>query len=107
MNAYSWTWVAIVAAAVLAWGIKFAGHSVPESWLENPRIHRIAGYITVAMLAALFGVQAFTSDGDLALDSRLAAVAVAAVLLWRKAPFWLVVLAAALTAALLRWVGLP
>lgn len=107
MSAYTWTWVAIAAAAALAWGIKLAGHSVPESWLENPRVHRIAGYITVAMLAALFAVQGFTTRGQLAIDSRLAAVAVAVILLWRKAPFWLVVLAAAVTAAGLRAIGLP
>jgi hypothetical protein len=107
VSPYTWTWVAIIAAALLAWGIKFAGHSVPESWLENPRIHRIAGYITVAMLAALFAVQAFTTKGQLALDSRLAAVGVAVILLWRRAPFWLVVLAAAVTAAALRALGLP
>lgn len=107
MTAYTLTWIAIAAAAALAWGIKFAGHSVPEGWLENPRVHRIAGYITVAMLAALFAVQGFTTRGELVLDSRLAAVAVAVVLLWRKAPFWLVVLAAAVTAAGLRALGLP
>jgi branched-subunit amino acid transport protein len=107
VSAHAWIWLAIVASAVLAWGIKFAGHSVPESWLENPRVHRIAGYVTVSMLAALFAVQAFTTRGDLVLDSRVAAVAVALVLLWRRAPFWLVVLAAAVTAALLRWAGLP
>jgi len=107
VSAYAWTWIAIAAAAALAWGIKFAGHSVPESWLANPRVHRIAGYITVAMLAALFAVQGFTTKGELALDSRLAAVLVAVALLWRKAPFWVVVLAAAVTAAGLRALGLP
>ena len=107
MSAYAWTWIAIAAAAALAWGIKFAGHSVPESWLANKRVHRIAGYITVAMLAALFAVQGFTTKGELALDSRLAAVLVAVALLWRKAPFWVVVLAAAVTAAGLRALGLP
>ena len=107
MSAHAWIWVAIVASALLAWGIKYVGHSVPESWLENPRVHRIAGYITVSMLAALFAVQAFTARGALVLDSRVAAVAVGVVLLWRRAPFWLVVLAAAVTAALLRWAGLP
>jgi len=107
MSPYTWTWIAIVGAAALAFAIKFAGHSVPEHWLENPRVHRIAGYITVAMLAALFAVQAFTTRGMLTVDSRLAAVGVAVVLLWRKAPFWLVVLAAAATAAALRALGLP
>ena len=107
MSHHTWIWIAIAASAALAWGIKYAGHSVPEHWLENPRVHRIAGYVTVSMLAALFAVQAFTTRGGLKVDSRVAAVAVAVVLLWRKAPFWLVVLAAAATAALLRWFGLP
>lgn len=107
MSAYGWTWAAIVAAGLLAWGIKYAGHSVPEAWLENPRVHRIAGYVTIALLAALTAVQAFTAKGGLAVDSRLAALAVAAVLLWRRAPFIVVVLAAALVAAGLRALGLP
>ena len=107
MSAHAVTWIAIIAAAALAWGVKYVGHSVPEHWLANPRVHRIAGYITVAMLAALFAVQAFTSRGTLVVDARLAAVGVAVVLLWRKAPFWLVVLAAAATAAGLRALGLP
>lgn len=107
MTAYAWAWVAIIAAALLAWGIKYAGHSVPESWLENPRVHRIAGYITIALLAALAAVQTFTTKGGLMLDSRLAAVAVAAALLWRRAPFVVVVFAAAAVAAGLRAVGLP
>jgi branched-subunit amino acid transport protein len=106
MSHYEWTWAAIILGAALAWGIKYAGHSVPESWLENPRVHRIAGYITVALLAALFAVQAFTSSGRLVLDARVAAVAVAAVLLWRRAPFIVVVAAAAVVAAALRWAGL-
>ena len=107
MSVYAWTWVAIVAAGLLAWGIKYAGHSVPESWLENPRVHRIAGYVTIALLAALTAVQAFTAKGGLVLDARLAALAVAAVLLWRKAPFLVVVFSAAVVAAGLRLLGLP
>jgi len=107
MSAYAWTWVAIIAAGLLAWGIKYAGHSVPEAWLENPRVHRIAGYVTIALLAALTAVQAFTTKGGLVLDARVAALAVAAVLLWRKAPFIVVVLVAAAVAAGLRLLGLP
>jgi len=107
MTPYLWTWVAIVGAGLLAWAIKFAGHAVPERWLENERIHRIAAYVTVALLAALMAVQAFTTRGQLVLDSRVAAIAVAALLLWRRAPFIVVVLAAALVAAGLRALGLP
>lgn len=105
MSAYAWMWIAIVSAGVLSWATKVAGHVVPESWLENPRVHRIAAYITVALLSALFAVQAFTADGGLVVDARLAAVGVAAILLWLRAPFIVVVAAAAATAAALRAFG--
>nr|WP_062379050.1 AzlD domain-containing protein [Demequina pelophila] len=98
-------WVAIAGAGLLAWLTKLAGHTVPEAWLEHPRVHRVAGYLTIALLAALTGVQAFTSEGALALDARVAAIAVAAVLLWRRAPFIVVVAAAAAVAAGLRALG--
>ncbi|WP_062465033.1 AzlD domain-containing protein [Demequina soli] len=105
MSAYAWTWVAIVGAGVLAWATKLAGHSVPEAWLENPRVHRIAAFVTVALLSALVAVQTFATGRTLAIDARLAAVAVAAVLLWRRAPFIVVVAVAAGVAAGLRALG--
>ncbi|WP_439644708.1 AzlD domain-containing protein [Demequina subtropica] len=105
MSAYAWMWVAIVAAGVLSWATKLAGHSVPEAWLENPRVHRIAAFVTVALLSALVGVQTFATGRTLVVDARLAAVAVAAVLLWRRAPFIVVVAVAAGVAAGLRALG--
>lgn len=105
MSAYVWTWIAIVAAGLLAWATKLAGHSVPESWLENPRVHRIAAFVTVALLSALVAVQTFATGRALAIDARVAALAVAAVLLWRRAPFIVVVAAAAGVAAGIRALG--
>ncbi|WP_062517933.1 AzlD domain-containing protein [Demequina gelatinilytica] len=98
-------WVAIVAAGLLSWATKLAGHAVPEAWLENPRVHRIAAFVTVALLSALVGVQTFASGRTLVVDARLAAIAVAAVLLWRRAPFIVVVAVAAAVAAGLRALG--
>ncbi len=105
MTPYILMWIAIVVAGVLAWATKFAGHIVPESWLENPRVHRIAAFVTVALLAALFGVQGFTSGTAVVIDARLVAVAVAAVLLWQRVPFVIVVFGAAGVAAGLRLLG--
>lgn len=105
MSTYAWMWVAIGAAGLLAWGTKLAGHAVPEAWLENPRIHRVAALVTVALLAALVAVQTFATRDGLAVDARVVALGVAAVLLWRRAPFIVVVLAAAVTAAALRACG--
>jgi branched-subunit amino acid transport protein len=105
MSAYGWMWVAIIAAGLISWLTKATCHMVPERWLEHPRVHRIASYMTVALLFALFSVQAFTSGRELVLDARVAAVGVAAVLLWRHAPFIVVVVAAAAVAAGLRAFG--
>ncbi|WP_369345487.1 AzlD domain-containing protein [Demequina maris] len=105
MSAYGWMWVAIVVAGLLSWATKYAGHSVPESLLENPRVHRIAAFVTVALLSALVAVQTFADGRSLVVDARVAAVAVAAVLLWRRAPFIVVVAVAAGVAAGLRALG--
>jgi hypothetical protein len=61
--------------------------------------------VAVPLLAALILVQTLGTGQRLVLDARLPAVAVAAVLVWRRAPFLVVVLAAAGTAALLRALG--
>lgn len=105
MSPYAWLWVAIIAAGVISWVTKATGHVVPQRWVEHPRVLRIASYMTVALLFALFAVQAFTSGRALVLDARVAAVAVAAVLLWRRAPFVVVVIAAAAVAAGVRALG--
>jgi branched-subunit amino acid transport protein len=102
MSAYAWMWVAIVGAGALAWLTKLAGHVVPERIVDNPRVHRIAAYVTVALLFALAVVQTFATGDGLGLDARVPALGVAAVLLWRKAPFLVVVIAAGVVAAGLR-----
>ena len=63
--------------------------------------------MTVALLAALVGVQTLTSGHTLVVDARLPALVVAAAALALRAPFIVVVLAAALTAAALRALGMP
>jgi hypothetical protein len=100
-------WWAVLAASAVVLATKVAGHLVPARVLARPRITRTAALVTAALLAALVAVQAGTSDGALVLDARAAALVVAAVALLLRAPFVLVVLLAAGTAALLRLLGLP
>ena len=100
-------WLAVLAAGVATFAVKLVGHLVPRHWLANPRVARVAALVTVALLSALVAVQAATSDGRVAPDSRLAGLAAAAVALLAKAPFVVVVLLAAVVTALLRWAGLP
>jgi len=101
------TWFAIVVASVVCFGLKLAGHLVPEHWLAQPRVARTAALVTVALLSALVAVQALTSGRAVVVDARLPALAVAAVALVLRAPCVVVVLLAALTAAGLRALGMP
>jgi branched-subunit amino acid transport protein len=93
--------ILLASAAVYSW--KFFGFLVPERFLEKPVVSRIAALLTVALLSALMATQALTKDGQIVFDARIASMGVAALLLKFKAPFLVVVAAAAATAALLRW----
>ncbi|WP_024288776.1 AzlD domain-containing protein [Cellulomonas sp. KRMCY2] len=102
MSGYLATWVAVVAASLLCFAIKLVGHRVPEHWLAQPRVARIASLVTVALLGALVAVQTFTSDGRVVVDARLVALACAALALALRAPFIVVVVLAAVVAAVVR-----
>ena len=101
-------WPTVIGACVLAYALKLAGHLVPHHWLEGRRVRRVTGLLPVALLTALVVVQAFAgTPGGLVLDARAAGLGVAIVALVLRAPFLVVVVLAAATAALLRHLGLP
>ncbi|MGV8965389.1 MAG: AzlD domain-containing protein [Cellulomonas sp.] len=100
------TWLAILAASAVVFALKLVGHLVPTHWLADPRVARTASLVTVALLAALVAVQTLTSGYHVVLDARVPALVVAAVALALRAPFIVVVVAAAVTAAVLRALGL-
>ena len=93
-------WAGVLVASAACYGLKLAGLSLPQRWLEDPRIERTVPLLPVALLAALVATQTFATGRHLVLDVRAASlvVAVAAVLL--RAPFLVVVMVAAATAAL-------
>lgn len=100
-------WTAVLAASALAFALKYLGYVVPTRWLEGQRTSRVTSALPIALLSALVAVQTLTGEGGgLVIDARLAAVAVALVALALRAPFLLVVVLAAGTAALLRGLGL-
>lgn len=98
-------WSAILLACAAAYLTKLAGYAVPARWLNNPRMARVAATITVALLAALTVMNTFAAGTALVLDARLAALAVAALALWARLPFLLVVLLGAAAAGAVRWWG--
>jgi len=95
-------WAAVLVASAGCFALKLTGWSVPARLLAGERLQRAAVLLPVALLAALVVVQAFAGERALVLDARAAGLAVAALLLVRRAPFLLVVVAAAVTAAVLR-----
>jgi len=99
-------WTAILLAAAIAFALKLTGHLVPADLLAAPRVRRITAALPIALLAALVATQALTGpDGAFVLDARAAAVGVALVALLLRAPFIVVVVLGAATAAALRAVG--
>ena len=98
-----WTWLLLSCLLAYAW--KLVGYLVPATLLKNPRTSRIAGTMTIGLLASLTVVNAAASGQALLLDARLGALAAAAVALLFRAPFLVVVLAGAGPAALLRLAG--
>lgn len=99
-------WTAVVVAAGIAFALKLAGHLVPAHLLDGPRIRRITGGLPVALLAALVATQAYSGPGGtFGVDARAVAVGVAVVALALRAPFIVVVVLGAATAAVLRAAG--
>lgn len=95
--------VLLASLAVFSW--KILGYLVPERFI-TPARRELADRVTVALLAALIMLQTFSIQQSLVVDARLASVLVAGVLLALRVPYIFVVLAGAITAALLRYLGL-
>ena len=96
-----------MTAAILVLGavtILFKGAGSLVRTLPPP-LERQLGGLAPALLAALIVTETVDDRGIPALDARLAGVAFAAFLAWRRAPFWLCVIAGAAVAAVLRMVG--
>lgn len=90
---------AVIALAVVTVLIRGAGALMPE--IPPALSARLAG-LAPALLAALVVVELTNEDGFVQFDEKTAAVGVAVVLAWRKAPFAVCVVAAAVVAAVLR-----
>jgi branched-subunit amino acid transport protein len=99
------SWAAILGLAACTYAMKAVGPLLLGERPLPPRWSAVLGLVAVPMFAALILVQTVTSGRDVVVDSRLAGVAVAVVLVWRRAPFPLVVLAAAASSAAVHALG--
>ena len=87
--------------------LRFSGPVLRERIAFPPWAGRLLEVAAVVLLAALVATTALTKGHGFAGFARPAGVLVGGVLAWRKAPFLVVVLAAAGTAAVLRLLGVP
>jgi branched chain amino acid efflux pump len=96
------SWWALLALAAGAYAFKAAGPVLARQGEVRPVVAEALDLLAIPILAAVVVVQTLDGGMRVVLDARLAAVGVAALLVWRRAPFLVVVLAAAATAAALR-----
>lgn len=99
------SWWPVVALCASAYALKALGLVVGERLDREVSERWSLQVVVVPVLAALIVVQTFSTGQRLVFDGRTPALLVAAVLVWRKAPFVLVAVGAASTAALLRVVA--
>jgi branched-subunit amino acid transport protein len=99
------SWYALLALCAVSYALKASGPVLAGGRQLGPQVRGALDLVAVPLLAALVLVQTLGDGHRLVLDARLPALGVAAVLVWRRAPFLVVVLAAAATAALLRALG--
>ncbi|MEU8360979.1 AzlD domain-containing protein [Nonomuraea sp. NPDC048882] len=96
-------WWAIAVVCAGCYALKLAGLAAPRKVLDHPMVRRFAELVPVALLAALIAVQMFTEDGALRFDpARAAGLGAAVVALLLRAPFLVVLAAAAAVTALVR-----
>lgn len=97
------TWGVIALLAIGVWSQRLLGMFAGGALLDRvPLFARLASLIPAAVVGAVI-IQLTIADGRaLTLDARSVGVAVAGVLVWRRAPVIVVVVAAAVVTALIR-----
>jgi branched-subunit amino acid transport protein len=96
------SWLALLGLAAASYALKACGPLVAGDRELRPGVMQALDLVAVPLLAALVVVQTLDGGGRIVVDARVPALAVAALLAWRRAPFLVIVLASAATAALLR-----
>ncbi|GAA0900210.1 AzlD domain-containing protein [Virgisporangium aurantiacum] len=101
------TWLAIAALAAGTYGLRIAGPLL-RSRLRLPAVvQTYLSHSAVALLAALIATAALFVGSEFAGWARPAGVLAGALAAWRRLPFVVVVVGAAVTTALLRLAGVP
>jgi branched-subunit amino acid transport protein len=96
-------WLAVIATGFGCYALKLAGLVMPRRVLDDERVRRFTELVPVALLTALVAVQTLAHGAALEADGpRLAGLGGAVVALLLRAPFLVVLIAAAAVTAGLR-----
>ena len=98
-------WVWVLVACGIAYATKLSGYLVPQSFLDRPWVTTVSAGMTVGLLTSLVVTNTLVSGQAVVADARLAALGAAAVALWLRAPYLVVVIVGAVAAALARLAG--
>jgi len=98
-------WASILIASFGTYAEKLLGYLLPHHMLERESIRRMTGLLPVSLLAALVAVQTFAVDQAVSVDARLLGLGVAVVALLLRAPFLVVIIVAAASTAIVRYLG--
>lgn len=92
----------VLALAAGTYGIRLAGPLLRDRIPVSPCVEKLLSIAAITLLAAFVATSTLFESGSFAGPARLTGVVVGGVLAWRRAPFVVVVLAAASTAAVIR-----
>ena len=100
-------WPAVLTLAAGTYLLRLAGLVLRGRVAVPARVERYLDLGATALLVALVATAALTEAGGFAGWARPAGVAVGALAAWRRMPFVLVVVLAAATTGVLRYLGVP
>jgi len=100
-------WPAVLTLAAGTYLLRLAGLVLRGRVAVPARVERYLDLGASALLVALLATAALTEAGGFAGWARPAGVAVGALAAWRRLPFVLVVVLAAATTGVLRYLGVP
>jgi branched-subunit amino acid transport protein len=94
-------WLTVALCAVTTFAIRAVGPVAMGGRTLGRRATRVLALLPAALLSALVVTETVIHDGKLDVDARVGGLAVAGLLIWRRASvLWVVIGAAAATAAL-------
>jgi branched-subunit amino acid transport protein len=99
--------VAVVVLGAGTFAFRLAGPALRSRVELSPRVEKLMTVGVAVLFSALVATSALIDNQEFVGFARPAGVLAGGILAWRKAPFVLVVIAAAATAAGLRLLGVP